>query len=137
MYKVLKEICDDKERVKEHEMEAGRVVQARTPEFLNFCICSVQVRGSARVRGKAAADALQENLKNFSDELQTNAACIGVDGKIKLPKKRKFLPLTKNAISWWWRNSRSPNLKIFPRVMPRVLCSVLHVHTPCVQRVCT
>lgn len=91
MYKVLKEICDDKERVKEHEMEAGRVVQARTPEFLNFCICSVQVRGSARVRGKAAADALQENLKNFSDELQTNAACIGVDGKIKLPKKKKVL----------------------------------------------
>ena len=25
MFKVLKEICDDKERVKEHDMEAGTV----------------------------------------------------------------------------------------------------------------
>ncbi|CAE7496538.1 unnamed protein product, partial [Symbiodinium sp. CCMP2456] len=70
MFRVLKEICDDKERTKEQEM---------------------QVTASARCRTAASCEALQEHMTAFSEELHTSAALVGVDGKIKNPKKKKIL----------------------------------------------
>ncbi|CAE7279275.1 unnamed protein product [Symbiodinium sp. CCMP2592] len=70
MFRVLKEICDDKEKTKEQVLE---------------------VTASARCRGKASCEALGEHIKAFSDELASNAALVGVDGKVKNPKKKKVL----------------------------------------------
>ncbi|CAE7841174.1 unnamed protein product [Symbiodinium necroappetens] len=70
MFKVLKEICDDKERVKEHDME---------------------VHVSGRVRSQGSAEALQENLGNFVEDLSATASQLGNDMKLKMPKKKKVL----------------------------------------------
>ncbi|CAE7403074.1 unnamed protein product [Symbiodinium sp. CCMP2592] len=70
MFKILKEIADDKERCREHDQE---------------------VKVSARVTSKGSAEALQENLVQFADDLTQNAATLGTDGKIKLPKRKKNL----------------------------------------------
>ena len=51
----------------------------------------MQVSGSARVRSKEACEALTEHMKNFSDEMHASAAVVGVDGKIKNPKRKKIL----------------------------------------------
>ncbi|CAE7244625.1 unnamed protein product, partial [Symbiodinium sp. CCMP2456] len=71
MFRVLKEICDDKEKVKEHEME---------------------VNISGTVTSKGAREALNENLQNFADDVSASSALVGADGKLpKLPKKKKIL----------------------------------------------
>lgn len=45
----------------------------------------VQVTGSARIRGKAASEALSENLRGFAEEVNAGALCVGM----KPPKKPK------------------------------------------------
>ena len=51
----------------------------------------MQVSASARVRSKEACGTLAEHMKSCSEELHSSAACVGVDGKIKLPKRKKIL----------------------------------------------
>ena len=52
---------------------------------------------SARIRSKASMHALQPQLNAFADELGKIAACLGTDGKLKLPKRKKVLTETEEA----------------------------------------
>ena len=93
MYKVLKEICDDKEKMREHEMEA----------FTFFwCMCvrdirsylrlpTVQVNVSGAVKSKGAGEVLHESLQVFTEDLAASTTTVAPDGKIKLPKRKKVL----------------------------------------------
>ncbi|CAE7533064.1 unnamed protein product [Symbiodinium necroappetens] len=92
MFRVLKEICDDKEKVKEHEMEAWSVIMGFCMSCAGSCDSCVQVNISGTVTSKGAREALNENLQNFADDVSASSALVGADGKLpKLPKKKKIL----------------------------------------------
>ena len=82
----------------------------------------MQVSASARVRGKEACDTLAEHMKSFSEELHSSAACVGVDGKIKLPKRKKILTPTRVR-----QVGGGPIQKAGTSMTSDVLSPVLHV----------
>ena len=57
----------------------------------NSCNVVVQVHVSGRIRSQGSAEALQENLGNFVEDLSASASQLGNDMKLKMPKKKKVL----------------------------------------------